>query len=492
VLLALFAVVSVWVLGVNLWQVVVHGRAWTGVDGTFPFDQLQYQAWVRDASNHLFASDLFVIRGTAHDYLEPVLVLAGALTALGIAPWLALLLLTPIVVVVLFAAVAMWCRRLLRDRWARRVALAVALFFGFFGTPVDEWLPFLTWGYLPAALSVAALIGALIGYEHSLRTGERLWIAPLLGLLASWLHPWQGEELVLILVAVEAWCMLRPSGLSAVRSHWTLLLATLAATALPLLYYLLLDRLDPIWQMAQVAGALPRPLGPALLPLIPLIVLSLFTWWRAPDSWLGAAMRVWPLAALFVFELAEHGVGAAPLHALSGVTIPLAVLAVEGLERVPLARARWVMVPLAAAATIPASIHLMSDARTAVAPSAANNTFITHGEQRAIDYLAALRTPGGVLTTFDLGAVVPGATGRRTYVGNCYWSLPGCDQRQAATEQLFDQDRSAAQERAFVARTGARFVLEPCYSHVDLGRVLAPMVAASRRFGCAAVYELRS
>ena len=61
-LLAVFAIVSVWVLGLDLWQVIVNGRDWTGTDGVYLVDQMQYLAWIRDASHHLLASNLFVLR----------------------------------------------------------------------------------------------------------------------------------------------------------------------------------------------------------------------------------------------------------------------------------------------------------------------------------------------------------------------------------------------------------------------------------------------
>ena len=33
--LVVFFAVSVWVLGLDLWQVLVNGRVWTGTDGCF-------------------------------------------------------------------------------------------------------------------------------------------------------------------------------------------------------------------------------------------------------------------------------------------------------------------------------------------------------------------------------------------------------------------------------------------------------------------------
>src|SRR5438132_6239297 len=62
--LGVFAAVSLWVLALDLWQVVVNGRAWTGTDGVYIVDQLQYLAWIKSASHHLLVSNMFVLRHT--------------------------------------------------------------------------------------------------------------------------------------------------------------------------------------------------------------------------------------------------------------------------------------------------------------------------------------------------------------------------------------------------------------------------------------------
>ncbi|MGB9184205.1 MAG: hypothetical protein WCB67_09060, partial [Solirubrobacteraceae bacterium] len=69
-LLALFALMSLWVVGLDLWQVVAHGAVWTGTDGFFIVDQMQYLAWIQSASHHLLVSNLFVLRSTPSDYFQ--------------------------------------------------------------------------------------------------------------------------------------------------------------------------------------------------------------------------------------------------------------------------------------------------------------------------------------------------------------------------------------------------------------------------------------
>ena len=105
-LLAVFAVVSVWVLGLDLWQVIVHGRDWTGTDGVYLVDQMQYLAWIRDASHHLLASNLFVLRNHAGRLLPAGdRYLRRVVRDRSPRPWLSLLLWKPIAVV----SSSSWC-----------------------------------------------------------------------------------------------------------------------------------------------------------------------------------------------------------------------------------------------------------------------------------------------------------------------------------------------------------------------------------------------
>ena len=97
-MLVVFAVMSVWVLALDLWWTVTQGRVWTGVNGVYVQDVTQYLAWIRDASRHVLVSDLFVLRATPRDYLQPAIVISGGLVAIGVPPWLALLLWQPVAV----------------------------------------------------------------------------------------------------------------------------------------------------------------------------------------------------------------------------------------------------------------------------------------------------------------------------------------------------------------------------------------------------------
>ncbi len=499
-LLAAFAAISVWVLALDLWQVVEHGRVWTGTDGVYIVDQMQYLAWIRSASHHLLSSNLFVLRHTPADYFMPAVAISGGLSALGVAPWLALLLWKPVAVVATFFAVRGYAHRSLGGLWERRVALALGLFFGSatviygsVGTIGDLFPPFLSWGYTFGLLALATMVFTLLAYDRARTTANRRarWLAPLLGAASSLLHPWQGEMLILILVGAELMVWWRARR----RPRLALPVTSLIATAIPLLYYLILGHADISWHLARVASKHSFSLFTIGLAVLPLLLLALVTYRRRPMSFLDVITRVWPGAAVVIFLVSASNVSATPLHAFEGITIPLAVLAIEGVRHLGFARLRGhrVIAGVAvAAATIPGTIFQLHSSARLAAPSPGNPNFITRDERHALRFLARDPVKGGVLTRFYLGTVVPAETGRRTFIGTCLWSEPNCTARAQISQMVFDGTLPAESARWFIQGTGARFVLADCDSRPDLDEVLAPLIESVERFGCATVYTLKS
>ena len=492
-MLAAFAFVSLWVLGSDLWHVVANGRVWTGTDGFFLTDQMQYVAWIRDASHHLLASNLFVLHPTANDYLQPIVVISGAIAALGVTPWLALLLWKPVAVLAAFYAIRAFARRSFGGLWERRSVLALGLFFGSVGVIGDMWTGFWSWGYPFGLLSLAAEFAALLAYDSARATGRRIWLAPVLGVIASALHPWQGETLALIVIATEVVLRAGRPG----RGRWTrrlkLPLLTLIATALPLLYYAILACVDPSWELAREASRHTFQLSSILIALGPLLIPAALAYRHRPQTFLATATRAWPLAAFGVYVLSESDLAGTPLHAFAGVTVPLAVLAIEGIKRTRLRRIshrKAITILAVAVATIPASVYELATAHEFIAPTAGNANFITPSERDALNYLARDPASGGVLTRLYLGLIVPAETGRRTYVGDCLWSEPNCTPRAQNTQALLDGAMTPAAAQQFVLGTGARFVLQDCGTSGDLARSLAPIIRSVHSFGCATVYTV--
>jgi hypothetical protein len=503
-LLAAFAAVSLWVIGLDVWQVVANGRVWTGTDGFYIVDQMQYLAWIQSAAaHHGLVSNLFVLHPTAADYFQPAITISGALAALGVAPWVSLLLWKPIAVVAAFYGVRTYAHRSLEGTWPRRVAVLLGLFFGSltviygsWGVLGDLFPAFLSWGYTFGLLAVAVMLFGLVAYARARAEPEgpaRLGLlAPgLLGAFASLLHPWQGELLILIVIGAEfvSWPLERQ------RPRLALPLITVIATGAPLLYYEVLGRADLSWKLARVASKHTFALSTIVLAILPLVILAALAYRDRPRTFIAVVSRVWPVCALVIYVLSGSDVSATPLHAFEGITVPLSILAIQGVQRVGFMRlpgSRVVAAVAVAAATIPATVSELSLAKTIVAPSPGNANFITHSEQQALRYLAKDKRPGGVLTRFYLGSLVPAYTGRRTFVGDCLWSQPDCTPRSQITEMVFDGTLPANVARWFVQRIGAPFVLTDCDTRPDMDEVLAPLAESVHHFGCASVYTLRT
>jgi hypothetical protein len=496
VILGVFATMSMWVVGLDIWGSIVDHRVWTGTDGFFIVDQMQYLAWIVSASHHLLVANLFVLRSTPSDYFQPAVVISGVITALGVAPWLSLLLWKPVAVVGTFFAIRTYAHRTVQTSGQRRAVIVLGLFFGSFSVVygafsiVGDMMPsWLSWGYPFGLIATALIVFALLSYERARAAGRVIWAPGLMGALASALHPWQGELLIVILVLAEL-----------VRWHehirgrkLVLPLLTIALTGLPLIYYVALGDLDLSWSLARLASRHTFSFWSIAIGIGPLAIVAALGYRGKPRDFLDLITRIWPLAAVVIYILSATTLSATPLHAFNGITFPLAVLAVQGVsglnwQRKPLVRVATVAV--LALATIPANAYAIAIAHSFTRPQPNNANFITHDERDALAYLKRDPDRGGVLSRFYLGEAVPGFAGRRTLVGDCLWSEPNCMPRSLAADALFEGAMSRAQARSFVLSSGARFLLADCRGTVDLRRLLGSMVVDVRNFGCATVYEL--
>lgn len=168
------------------------------------------------------------------------------------------------------------------------------------------------------------------------------------------------------------------------------------------------------------------------------------------------------------------------------------MLTVEGASRIHVGKARaraavgTLMVLLV---TVPITVHML-----VWVPTGFNNyrqALIQPGESRAIAYLARQSKPGSVLSNIRLGAIIPEATGRNTYLGNWAWSVPGFRIRSQNVVAFFSRPITSASAQRFVREIGVRYVLSPCGARPGIKRALGPMLASTHTFGCATVYSLR-
>jgi hypothetical protein len=224
--------------------------------------------------------------------------------------------------------------------------------------------------------------------------------------------------------------------------------------------------------------------------LAPLLAPALLAYRVRPRSFTAAALRAWPPAAFAVYLAGVHGLGNEPMHAFLGISVPLAILAVEGVSTVrwPAMTPRRTVATLAVLAlTVPLAVSQLSHKWRFVRP---DTTPITDGDWQAITYLAHDPEAGGVLAGFPLGRYIPAETGRPTYIGDVFWSEPRPQQRQDEVARLLAGQMTPAQAQTFVAGTGARFLLADCTARANLGRDLAPITLSVHRFGCATLFRL--
>lgn len=493
-----FAAISMWVVALDLWHTLGTGRVWTGGDGFWATDQFQYMAWVKDASRHLLVSNLFVLQSTPHDYFQPAIVVSGGLSALGLSPSLSLLFWKPVAVVATFYAIRGFVNRLLPNRGARRAALVLALFFGSFTivygvvqTIGDLFPPFLAWGYPFALLGLAAMVGGVLWHDRARANGALSWWPGVLGAAASLLHPWNGALLIAVVAGSELVIFRRGP-----KARRRILQATLTVgvTALGLGYYVLLGRIDISWRLGQAASKHAYPLWPVVLELAPLLLPALLAYRERPRTFMSAATRVWPIAAFALFEISTTHFAATPIHAFQGITIPLSVLAVQGVRSLGFGRLPHAVAwgtALVAAFTIPPIVYQLQLARRMVRPQVGNANFITRDERRALRYLARDPRPGGVIAYIYLGQLVPGETGRNTFLGSCLWSTrPGCVDRTNTVWELFSGQLQPVAVGRLLASQHVRFLLTDCRQTSRPDKLFPQLVVAVHRFGCAAVYEV--
>jgi hypothetical protein len=448
-----------------------------------------------------------VVRPTSAVYLQPAILVSGMLAALGVAPTIALLIWKPIAVVALFFAIRAMALRVLRDpgRGARFVALTLALFYGCL-TPIygrigvvgDLFPGFLSWGYPFALLAIAATIYGLLTYDGARTAGRTSLVPGLLGALAGSLHPWQGELFVLVVVGSE----LFGGGLL---RHRRLVALTLGLALVPLVYYALLSKLNIDWQLGQAQSKHEFPVIAVVIALAPLVLVALLGLRGPGGGFLGRATRLWPVAVVVICLQSLTSDGGAPLHAFGGVTVPLALLAVNGYTRLrhdrgalrrlwPRQRTvrRVLLAGALALATLPATYEEMREAFVQAQPTKGDPNFIQAGERRALTYLKHDHDRGGVLSSRYLGMLVPGYTGRHTYDGNCIWSQPDCQGRQQITKWLLSGRLDTARAQQLVSSSHARFVLVACgAATAKVEAQLQPLTSAVTRFGCASVIEVR-
>ena len=509
VLAALF-VVAVAPLAGLLVRVWTKGGVITGADGFLVTDPMQYVNWLRQSGEYGAAANLYDLAPGPHSFVHPGLLISGLLYRAGAGVVLAYQLWKPVAVAALFFGSFYFAGRFLtRDR-DRRTAVILALFFatplaaivGWTAAPASQvkfdldfiggemWTGTYLWGYLFTAIGVGLMPLGLLAFERARSGGglRPLAVAAAVGLLVSWLQPWQGATYLIILcTATPLYVLSRREKPGRAAGE---VAAVAVATALPLIYYLLLSKFDDSWRLAGEVNAFGRwPLWVTVVGIAPLAVPALFAYRQAPRSLADWMLRAWPIAALAVFYLPF---GTFPFHAFQGLALPLAVLAV-------LAVRSWLgdrPLPIAATVavvgllTVPGIAYRADELRGAV-KAGRQAFFLEPGDRDALRWIESRPGPGGVLSTNADGSYIPAYTGREVWTGAGSWT-PDQGLRALGADALIAGRLTPTEAAQLVSASGARFIFASCRDRAALETELAGVVAGPpRRFGCARVWEVR-
>lgn len=488
-----------------------------GVDSWDPMDGLQYLAWVRDAHNGLIRN-LF---GSGRDgavFLHPMWSPSGWVqAATGVSDTAIMAFWTAVGALVLLAG----CARLVVQQLpperptARVIALCLALFGGL--TPLVLLLPAIDiaapndarlagedlisaaslWGYAPMAIAVGLMPFAIEGVSRLIdgrRDRRTVLGTAALGLLVAWLHPWQGEALIAVLVGLAVWWLYdRSAAHPAVKAAGAKgrklgapLLVLLAAAA-PLLYYLILSKVDAGWAVAELAdraATIPWPL--IVLCVAPLALLAVIAGRRAGGDHAARGLALWPLATLLVVAGTRSGQD----RALVGIGIPVAVLLVR-VWPTGLHRARWVLAAAAgvAATLVPAGIYVAETINGLGSPYFTTVAELKPSDVRASALAARASGEQPILAPAALGTAIPALTDAASWVGHPIWT-PDYGSRAQRSGALFAGSMTGPQARAFVRAVGTRALVEPCGWTARLEPALAPLGFRQVQVGCSRVYLL--
>src|SRR5258708_4101876 len=172
-----------------------------------------------------------------------------------------------------------------------------------------------------------------------------------------------------------------------------------------------------------------------------------------------------------------------------GLGIPLAVMAVQGWNRLLLPRALGVALLLLA--TVVGGIPVAMRYRTTL-QNDRSALYATPDQAAAFRYLEDSPDAGGVLAPYYLGKSVPAFTGRNTWIGHPTLTPDFYTRRLSQANAIFAGRLSSRAAQSMVRATGAAYVLIGCDSPSAVANDLRELASSIRRFGCISVMELSS
>ena len=485
----------------------------TGAYGLVPEDHMQYFAWVREAGDHGLIGNLFGVEDSERVFFHPVYAISGVLWKAGLPLQALPIIWLPVAVTALTLGVVAYAKRFFATGGARWSAIALSLLLappllplldalgeGLTNEKLDllrilgYQLPSaaLLWGNLGEVMAIGLLPLVFLAAERAVsgpveRRTKLIAAAAVGGLLASWLHPWQGVTALLVLGGVLAWHRFD-------RSKWALALIA-AVTALPVLYYFVLSRVNDDWELAG-SNVTTRPSAAAWV--VAAIALSPFLFLaarglRRPDNVQEKVLILWPVACVVTMVVSDSGW----FHSFGGLSLPLAILIVRGWRQLSIVRtlrARGAETAVAACLIAAIAVPALLDRGDLFRDTVDESYFLYHvgaDERAMLDFLEDLPQAGSVVATPRFGPVVTAHTGRRSWNGHFAWT-PDYDQRENLVRQVMDRQLTKSQSRTALAQTGATFFVADCRFPPAAVADLRGLVTPVRTFGCAGVYRIQA
>src|SRR5581483_11395299 len=184
-----------------------------------------------------------------------------------------------------------------------------------------------SWDGGSAEIAVGLMPLFLLAIERLLEPSRRAegrsasWYAigaGLAGMLASWLHPWQGITLLAIVAGLVVW--------GRFERRYLRLAVPVAMTLAPLGYFFVLSHTHSSWKTVSQPNGYSHFGTWLVIGLAPLL-LALPGFPGRNLNVQERILRIWPIAALAVY-LALHRTWF--YHSFAGLTLPLAIMAVRG------------------------------------------------------------------------------------------------------------------------------------------------------------------
>jgi hypothetical protein len=468
-------------------------RVYTGLMLDAP-DTLQYFSWLRDHRAALLISNRMTAQPNEPALFNLLWLLLAQVQRLTGWSNAAIFQLLRLVGGVSFAAALWWFYGLIAGNTrARGWAWALAMCGGGLGViwvlrkyllgreidhPLDVYVAepntvLSLLGY-PHFLVAGALIVATLGAAFTAaRNGWRWWlVAAGCALLLALQHAY---DLLTVYATLGGWIALLALKRRAI--PWAIVRGALAVGLIsfpPAGYFAWLTSRDPLWRavLSQFSNAdVWTPSPPHLLLLLGLpLILTIVCWdWLPQRGWLAERsdgellVRVWALSGLALIYLPVSF----QIHLLNPWQVPLALLAVWGVERriQPWAeRRRWAaarwLLPLTLLLALPTNLYLISWRFVELARHD-QPYFLSLDQAAALDRLAATATRQDVvLSELALGQFVAAQTDARAVLA--HWAQTvAFYQTSDDVERALDPASPSATRQALLATYGVSYVLAP-------------------------------